>query len=385
MSDDEVMLEEMEKALIPALPPSRREKKGDACRKGKMYGPCRVCGLLKPDMPANSPYCWEHKSSADALVSKTKADDKKRNPPSDAGMQIYKKAVADSKDQDPPNDLSKLVLEFEKISPPTSKGVKRNACDTIALMQRFKKTEQMRQEFRAVIMHWEQWQNHASKVLMLPAADVLSRWEKAKRETPKHLQDNKGPSNSALRLPMHVEDAFVGASISEFSTETELSGKRRKIRDGEDVDQTVEESASSSVGFSHASFAAVGGDLAEAVARSGSSSFQASASGCVFGAQLRSGEAPEVTGVQVIVSPQKKEPEKKDKWDVLTGRLKVQRFIEDKEASIRKKCSLCVLACKDAFEKTNSRSADVPNQTTYIQIMAQRQEIVMAIMVETLS
>ena len=75
MSDDEVMLEEMEKALIPALPPSRREKKGDACRKGKMYGPCRVCGLLKPDMPANSPYCWEHKASADGLVNKIKSDD----------------------------------------------------------------------------------------------------------------------------------------------------------------------------------------------------------------------------------------------------------------------------------------------------------------------
>ena len=118
---------------------------------------------------------------------------------------------------------------------------------------------------------------------------------------------------------------------------------------------------------------------------SGSSSFQASACGGVFGAQLRSGEAPEVTGVQVVVSPQKKEAEKKDKWDVLTGRLKVQRFIEDKEASIRKKCSLCVSACMDAFEKTIPRMNNVPNQSTCMQIMRQRQDIVMAIMVETLS
>ena len=44
-----------------------------------------------------------------------------------------------------------------------------------------------------------------------------------------------------------------------------------------------------------------------------------------------------------------------------------------------------MLACKDAFENTDSRSANVPNQSTYIQIMRQRQDIVMAIMVETLS
>ena len=36
-----------------------------------------------------------------------------------------------------------------------------------------------------------------------------------------------------------------------------------------------------------------------------------------------------------------------------------------------------------AFEKTNSRAANVPNQNTYIQIMRQRQDIAMAIMVET--
>ena len=183
---------------------------------------------------------------------------------------------------------------------------------------------------------------------------------------------------------MHVEDAIIGASIAEFCAETELSGKRRKIRDGEDVDQAIEENASSSVGFSHASFGAVGGDLAESIARSGSSSFQASASGGVFGPQLRSGEAPEVTGVQVVVSPQKREAEKKDKWDVQTGRLRVQRFIEEKESSIRKKCALCVSACMDSFEKTNSRM-NVPNQSTYIKIMRQRQDLVMAIMVETLS
>ena len=63
----------------------------------------------------------------------------------------------------------------------------------------------------------------------------------------------------------------------------------------------------------------------------------------------------------------------------------MQRFIEDKEASIRNKCSLCVLACRDAFEKTNSRATNVPNQSTYIQIMRQREDIVMAIMVDTFS
>ena len=62
----------------------------------------------------------------------------------------------------------------------------------------------------------------------------------------------------------------------------------------------------------------------------------------------------------------------------------VQRFIEEKESSIRKKCALCVSACMDAFEKTNSRM-NVPNQSTYIKIMRQRQDLVMAIMVETLS
>ena len=75
MSDDEQMLEEMEQALHAPPPPGRRERKGDTLRKGKQYGPCRVCGLLKPDMPANSPYCWEHMASAEALVAKTKADD----------------------------------------------------------------------------------------------------------------------------------------------------------------------------------------------------------------------------------------------------------------------------------------------------------------------
>eukprot|EP00959_Pyramimonas_sp_CCMP1952_P296666 6206257-Pyramimonas_sp.AAC.1 len=30
-------------------------------RKGKQYGPCMVCGLLKPDMPSNSKFCWDDK------------------------------------------------------------------------------------------------------------------------------------------------------------------------------------------------------------------------------------------------------------------------------------------------------------------------------------
>ena len=107
---------------------------------------------------------------------------------------------------------------------------------------------------------------------------------------------------------MHVKDAIIGANIAEFSADCGLSGKKRNIRGGEDVDQAIQENASASVGFSHASFGAVGGDLAESIARSGSSSFQDSASGGVFGAQLRSGGAPEVTGVQVVCSPQKREP-----------------------------------------------------------------------------
>ena len=63
----------------------------------------------------------------------------------------------------------------------------------------------------------------------------------------------------------------------------------------------------------------------------------------------------------------------------------MQRFIEEKESSIRMWGALCVAACMDAFEKTNSRAMNVPNQSTYIQIMRQHQDIVMAIMVETLS
>ena len=125
--------------------------------------------MLKPDMPANSVFCWGHKKSADSLVTKTKADDRKRDPPSDEGMEMYKAAVRDSKDKDPPNELSKLILDYEAIAPPTAKGVKRNACDTIQLFQKFKKTEQMRNEFKAVMMHWEQWQRHASTEMMLPA------------------------------------------------------------------------------------------------------------------------------------------------------------------------------------------------------------------------
>lgn len=65
-------------------------------------------------------------------------------------------------------------------------------------------------------------------------------------------------------------------------------------------------------------------------------------------------------------------------------RLKVRRHIEEMESIVRNKCSVCVMACLGAFENTNPRIDNVPNQSMCVTTMRQRRDLVMAITVETL-
>lgn len=112
-------------------------------RRGKQYGPCRVCGLLKDDMPTNSIDCWDHKRSADALVAQIKAADRAAGTTS--GMDDFNRTKNEAKE--PPSPLSHLILDFEKRSPPPSaRGVKRKAVDTMQLLQKHSVRTQMRKE-----------------------------------------------------------------------------------------------------------------------------------------------------------------------------------------------------------------------------------------------
>ncbi|CAK0876573.1 unnamed protein product, partial [Prorocentrum cordatum] len=343
-------------------------------RKGKQYGPCMVCGLLKPDMPSNSKFCWDDKRTFDAMMKQTKDQDKKN------GNAEGQDRLNKMKDEagDPPSDFSNAIVDFATQSPATGRGVKRTAVDMMQLLSKYSAKTQLRQETKKVKMHKARWMKLATEQFMFPAHIAEAEWTKAKNETPLKLQDNQGPEGE-LRLPMPVEEAIVAANISEHERSMVLESKKRRVT-GE---QQVEEGRSSLVeghaSFNDSMFDNVGGG---AFAHGGGF---ISGSGCGSFSGFSDGASTSSAGMVVInASADKKPTQKQEKaWDEI-NRLKLQDFIKEKSKDGVTKITQVFLSSEKAYNDTAQRifgDGAVENQLRYVDVMLNRMDFLRFIFV----
>ena len=235
-------LEELEDApappQVPSNFPSKKPKAAAAKdRRGKFYGPCVVCGLVKADMPANSRFCWEHKNTNDNFVANCKADDKKAGDTE--RIDRYNKMKEAGFKEGPPSELASALLEYEEKYPAQGRGVKRGHCDTMQLLEKHQVTTAVRAQAKLVKMHKERWLKVATKELLIPQREAEAKWNLVEANTPEALTDKLGPGGS-LRLPMNVEDAIMMSNEVAFMKEASLESKKRKVQKQEDFDKARE-------------------------------------------------------------------------------------------------------------------------------------------------
>ncbi|CAK0837426.1 unnamed protein product [Prorocentrum cordatum] len=358
----------MDLEAVGPLTPSKGGSGGSATpRKGNQHGPCMVCGLLKPDMPSNSKFCWDDKRTFDAMMKQTKDQDKMN------GNTEGQDRLNRMKDEagDPPSDFSNSVVDFATRSPATGRGVKRAADDMMQLLSKYSAKTQLRQETRKVKMHKAGWMKLATEQSMYPAHIAEAGWAKAKNETPLKLQGKQGPEGE-LRLPMPVEEAIVAANISEHERSMVLEPKKRRVT-GE---QQVEEGRSSLVeghaSFNDSMFDNVGGG---AFARGGGS---ISGSGCGSFSGFSDGTSTSSAGVVVINASADKTPRQKQEkaWGDI-NRLKLQDFIKEKSKEGIAKITQALLSSEKAYNDTAPRifgDGAVENQLRYVDVMLNRMD-----------
>ncbi|CAK0833185.1 unnamed protein product [Prorocentrum cordatum] len=312
-------------ALGPLTPSEGGSGLSATPRKGKQHGPRMVCGLLKPDMPSNSKFCWDGKRTFDTMMKQTKGQNKKNG---------------NTEGQD---RLNKMKGEAKKVK-----------------------------------MHKARWMKLATEQFMPPAHIAEAEWTKAKNETPLKLQDNQGPEGE-LRSPMPVEEAIVAANTSEHERSTVLESKKRRVT-GE---QQVEEGRSSLVeghaSFNDSMFDNVGGG---AFAHGGGF---ISGSGCGSFSGFSDGTSTSPAGMVVInASADKKPTPMQENARGEINRFKLQDFIKEKSkegvANITQVFLSSEKACNDTAPRIFGDGA-VENQLRYVDATLNRMDFLRFIFV----
>ncbi|CAE7285173.1 unnamed protein product [Symbiodinium sp. CCMP2456] len=349
---------------VPANASSRRPKAAAGKdRKGKFYGPCVVCGLVKADMPTNSRFCWDHKNANDGFVSNCKADDKAAG--NTERMDKYNKMKDEGFKEGPPSELASTLLEYEEKFPAKGRGVKRGHCDTMQLMEKHEVRTAVRSQAKLVKMHKERWLKVATKDLLIPQHEAEAKWNIAEANTPDELTDKLGPGGS-LRLPMNTEDSITLSNEVAFIKEANLESKKRKVTKAEDFEKD-------------SMFDSVGGQLSSVMSKLGSSMVSTSGLGVFSGTSATAGFSKPTSQDGTNSSPEKPKPGAAGKaWDSHTQSVKLQSEIEEKIESFQSKATKTLEASVQAIERTLHRSSGndaVRNQHKYIGILQSKMDV----------
>ncbi|CAE7249190.1 unnamed protein product [Symbiodinium microadriaticum] len=234
--------------------------KAKAKAKAKAPKPCLICGLIVGIHPNNSAYCADHKRTVDAYTAACKAADKKEK-----GTKNMDQLNAIRQDCGaPPSQYSRLILEYEEQA----------FMDVGLLNQKHSLATEMRKEFICEYMHRDQWMHHAVDNMRWSPKEAELKWNEIREKTDASQQDYNGP-NRSLRLPMHIGDRVVGASVVSFETVVQSESKRRKLTGEKELEEMQDEAADlqKNISFKADMFKSAGGDVASVLAQSGGSAF----------------------------------------------------------------------------------------------------------------
>ena len=146
--------------------------------------------------------------------------------------------------------------------------------DVGLLNQKHSLATEMRKEFICEYMHRDQWMHHAVDNMRWSPKEAELKWNEIREKTDASQQDYNGP-NRSLRLPMHIGDRVVGASVVSFETVVQSESKRRKLTGEKELEEMQDEAADlqKNISFKADMFKSAGGDVASVLAQSGGSAF----------------------------------------------------------------------------------------------------------------
>jgi hypothetical protein len=240
------------------------------------------------DMPKGSPNCWPHKRAVESLSNQLLKALKSSPSDTDASQAFKDFKDMRLKPPKPPSDWSRLILDYEQKSPSLGPGCVREGYDFVTNIQEIKNTTRVTKGCRALKVHKARWLKYAMDTLEMSQVDAIAQWDEADRTLKGEARDEAGPAHSKLRLAMPFDEYIDLENEVEHTKILRMEGGRKKIKSIADLEAQQATLRDGHVGFTDETFVSVGGELAEHLARTGSSASVSSTGKGVFGGQKKS-------------------------------------------------------------------------------------------------
>ena len=280
-----------------------------------------------------------------------------RNNPYRKELKVYRKALKEK--TLPPSQFSKMILDYMDNCPADERGW-RPHFDIVSWMERETHRKQMFKGFRAVYMNQHQFVKfEMGKEEGLLEVDARARWEKRKKEVPSEDWEYSGDKNDILELPIVTEKYIDSSTGVMHDKEMELSGKKQKIKNEQQLAEGRADLSSGLCSFDAEMFNDVGGRIMK---------------GALTGAQL---SASTDNGRSAATAPgsalafDSKDKNKKKEFDLDKACINLKVFIRKHIDSLKKEFK-AVQEQVSTSSQLAQVAVDVPNLDEYVSLLDRR-------------